>query len=156
MAKATMELVSFVGKLLEDDDVDVLREGVWVLAQTIMGADVSAQIGAGLRERSPDRTAHRNGYSTRTWDTTVGTIELRVPKITPGTYISVLLDPWRRTQSHGFQIVVHFLRIVDKPTKRREACSHATGTRGTTASIHARTGPTRVEGRHHRRSSLSG
>lgn len=72
--------------MLEDDNVDVLREGVRVLAQAIMDAEVSAQIGAGLHERSLERVAHRNGYRTRTWDTRVGTIELRVPKIAPGTY----------------------------------------------------------------------
>ncbi len=59
-----MDLASFLGKLLEDDDVDVLREGVRLLAQAIMDAEVSAQLGAGLRERSPERTAHRNDYRT--------------------------------------------------------------------------------------------
>lgn len=98
MAKARMDLASFVGKLLEDDDVDVLREGVRVLAQAIMDAEVSAQIGAGLHERTPERTAHRNGYRTRTWDTRVGTIELRVPKITPGSYFPGLLEPRRRAE----------------------------------------------------------
>lgn len=98
MAKGRMDLTSFVGKLLQDDDVDVLREEVRVLAQAIMDAEVSAQIGAGLHERTPERTAYRNGYRTRTWDTRVGTIELRVPKITPGTYSPGLLEPRRRAE----------------------------------------------------------
>jgi hypothetical protein len=52
-----------------------------------LGADGcrgSSQIGAELYERSEDRTAHRNRYRTRTWDTRVGTVELRVPKVAPG------------------------------------------------------------------------
>lgn len=58
-----------------------------------MDAEVSAKIVAGLHERSPERTAYRNGYRTRTWDTRVGTIELRVPKITPGTYFPGCSSP---------------------------------------------------------------
>jgi hypothetical protein len=33
MAKARMDLNAFVGKLLEDQDGDVLREGIRVLSQ---------------------------------------------------------------------------------------------------------------------------
>jgi hypothetical protein len=36
MATARMDVSSFVGKLLEEDDVDVLRDGVRVLAQALM------------------------------------------------------------------------------------------------------------------------
>ena len=86
MAKHRMDVTTFVGKLLEESDVDLLREGVRMLAQLLMDAEVSNQIGAGLYERSGDRVAHRNGYRIRTWDTRVGTVELRVPKVAPGTY----------------------------------------------------------------------
>ena len=56
MATPRMDITSFVGKLLEEDDVDVLREGVRVLAQAVMETEVSAQIGAGPYERSTERT----------------------------------------------------------------------------------------------------
>ena len=46
MAKPRMDLTSFVGKLLEQDDVDALREGVQILAQAVMETEVSSQIGA--------------------------------------------------------------------------------------------------------------
>jgi hypothetical protein len=36
MATSSMDITSFVGKLLEQDDVDALREGVRVLAQAVM------------------------------------------------------------------------------------------------------------------------
>ena len=36
MAKPRMDLASFVGKLLEQDDVDSLGEGVRILAQAVM------------------------------------------------------------------------------------------------------------------------
>ena len=52
MATPRMDITSFVGKLLEQDDVDALREGVKVLAQAVMETEVSGQIGAVPYERS--------------------------------------------------------------------------------------------------------
>jgi len=59
MATTSMAITSFVGKLLEQDDVDALREGVRVLAQAVMETEVSGQIGAAPYERSTERTAYR-------------------------------------------------------------------------------------------------
>ena len=59
MATPRMDITSFVGKLLEEDDVDLLREGVRVLAQALMETEVSSQIGAAPYERSSGRTAYR-------------------------------------------------------------------------------------------------
>ena len=98
MAKHRMDVTTFVGKLMEAEDVDLLREGVRVLAQVLMDAEVSSQIGAELYERTEDRTAQRNGYRSRTWDTRVGTVELKVPKIAPGSYFPALLEPRRRAE----------------------------------------------------------
>ena len=56
MAKSRMDVTAFIGKLLKEDDADVLREGVQVLAQALMEAEVSAQIGALPYERSSKRT----------------------------------------------------------------------------------------------------
>src|SRR5438874_3945553 len=98
MAKHRMDVSAFIGKLLEAEDVDVLREGVRVLAQVVMDAEASTQIGAELYERTDARTAHRNGYRTRVWDTRVGTVELRVPKITPGSFFPSLIEPRRRAE----------------------------------------------------------
>jgi putative transposase len=133
MAKPRMDLASFVGKLLEDDDVDVLREGVRVLAQAIMDAEVSAQIGAGLHERSPERIAHRNGYRTRTWDTRVGTIELRVPKITPGTYFPGLLEPRRRAE-RALASVIQEAYVKGISTRKVDDLVRALGMEGVSRS----------------------
>lgn len=133
MAKARMDLASFVGKLLEDDDVDVLREGVRVLAQAIMDAEVSAQIGAGLHERTPERTAHRNGYRTRAWDTRVGTIELRVLKITPGTSFPSLLEPRRRAE-RALASVIQEASVKGISTRKVEDLVRALGMDGVSRS----------------------
>lgn len=92
MAQDRMDPSTFVGKLLSEQDADVLHEGVQVLAQALMEAEVSTQVGAGRYERSEARTAYRNGYRTRAWDTRVGTIELRIPKVSKGSYFPSLLE----------------------------------------------------------------
>jgi putative transposase len=63
-----------------------------------MEAEVAAKIGAGLGERSPERTTHRNGYRPREWDTRVGSIELAIPKLRQGSYFPSFLEPRRRAE----------------------------------------------------------
>jgi putative transposase len=106
MAKARMDLTSFVGKLLEEDDRDILRDGVKTLAQIVMDAEVSEQIRAQLFERADDRVTQRNGYRARTWDTRVGTIELKIPKLRQGSYFPSLLEPRRRAEKALHAVVV--------------------------------------------------
>jgi len=98
MAKPRMDLSAFVGKLLEEQDGDVLREGIRVLSQALMETEVAGLIGAERHERTGERTAYRNGSRTRTWDTRMGTIELAIPKVRPGTYFPSLLQPRRRAE----------------------------------------------------------
>src|SRR5207249_3270007 len=70
--------------------------GVRVLAQALMEAEVSSPIGGERYERTDERTAYRNCYPTGTWDTRVGTLELAIPKVRPGSYLPSLLEPRRR------------------------------------------------------------
>ena len=55
MAKPRMDLSTFVGKLLEEQDGDVLREGVRVLAQVLMDTEVTALVGAARVPYGPTR-----------------------------------------------------------------------------------------------------
>jgi hypothetical protein len=67
-----MDITSFVGKLLEQDDVDALREGVKVLAQAVMETEVSGQIGAAPYERSSERIAFPTGTSASDFEDRAG------------------------------------------------------------------------------------
>ena len=71
---------------------------------------MSAQIGAQHGERNPERVTHRNGYRSRDWDTRVGTMELRIPKIREGSYFPSLLDPRRRSDQALLSVVATSLR----------------------------------------------
>ena len=65
MVKDSMDLLELLRKRGLDGDVDFLREALQVLVEGVMDAEVSARIGAGHGERSPNRLTHRNGYRTR-------------------------------------------------------------------------------------------
>ena len=69
MAKPRMDLPAFVGKLLQEQDGDVLRERVRVLAEALMEAEVTELVGAERYARTGERMAHRNGSRAGTWDT---------------------------------------------------------------------------------------
>jgi putative transposase len=97
MAVTTMELLELLRKA-DGGDVDFLREGVRVLAQALMDAEVSAQIGAEHSQRTPARITHRNGYRARDWDTRVGTIDLQIPRVREGSYLPWFLESRRRAE----------------------------------------------------------
>lgn len=105
MAKPRMDFPTFVGKLLEEQDGDVLREGVRVLAQALMETEVTGLVGAERHERSDERTGYRNGTRVRTWDTRVGTVDLAIPKVRPGSYFPSLLQPRRRAEQALLTVV---------------------------------------------------
>jgi hypothetical protein len=66
--RARMTAAQLADKLMSDEHADVLRESVAWMARELMEADVSAQIGAELGERSLERTTQRNGYRSRDWE----------------------------------------------------------------------------------------
>jgi len=133
MAKPRMDLSAFVGKLLEEQDGDVLREGIRVLSQALMESEVAGLIGAERHERSGDRTAYRNGSRTRTWDTRMGTIELAIPKVRPGTYFPSLLQPRRRAE-HALLAVVQEAYVHGVSTRKVDDLVKALGLDGMSKS----------------------
>jgi putative transposase len=133
MAKASMDLSAFVGKLLEEQDGDVLREGIRVLAQALMETEVAGLIGAERHERSAERSGYRNGYRVRTWDTRVGTIELAIPKVRPGTYFPSLLQPRRRAE-HALLAVIQEAYVHGVSTRKVDELMKALGLEGVSKS----------------------
>lgn len=93
-----MALVELLDKAHLDGDVDFLRDGVRVLSQALMELEVSHQLGAERHERTPQRSGQRNGYRERQWDTRVGTIDLRVPRVRAGGFVPSLLEPRKRAE----------------------------------------------------------
>ena len=65
MAKDRMDVLELLRKEAHDADIDFLREGLRMLVQAVMEAEVTSKTGAGLDERSPERLTHRTGYRDR-------------------------------------------------------------------------------------------
>lgn len=93
MVKDSIDVLGLLRKRGMEGDVDFLREALAVLVQAIMEAEVTERVGAGYGERAPERLAQRNGYRPRPWDTGVGTLGLRIPKLREGSYFPSLLEP---------------------------------------------------------------
>ena len=72
MAKPRMDLTACVGKLLEEQDGDVLREGIRVLSQALMESE-SRRLD---RRRAPRAQRRPHGVSQWEPDTDLGPIEL--------------------------------------------------------------------------------
>lgn len=106
MADDSMSLLETLRKVSADGELDVLREGVRLLAQAIMEAEVTELTGLPKGERDPEhRLTHRNGYRERRWDTRVGTIPLDVPRVRDGGYLPSLLEPRRRAERAPLAVV---------------------------------------------------
>ena len=133
MVKDSMDLLELLRKRGVDGDVDFLREALQVLVEGIMDAEVSARIGAGHGERSPDRLTHRNGYRSRAWDTRVGTMDLRIPKLRDGSYFPSLLEPRRRSE-RALLAVIQQAYIEGVSTRRVDDLVKALGCDGISKS----------------------
>ena len=93
-----MALLELLRKHQGEPEADALREGLRWLAQQLMELEVSELVGAQRYERTETRKTYRNGYRSRPWDTRVGTIELRIPKLRQGSDFPSLLEPRRRAE----------------------------------------------------------
>ena len=134
MADERMAVLETVRKAIADGDVDFLREGVRVLAQAVMEAEVSELTGVAKGERNPaERLTHRNGYRERRWDTRVGTLELAVPRVRDGSYLPSLLDPRRRTE-RALLAVVQEAYVSGVSTRRVDDLVRALGIEGISRS----------------------
>lgn len=105
MTDPSMALMNYLRNLGTDVDADFLRQSIELLSNLLMELEVEQQIGAAKNQRTPTRKAHRNGYRARLWETRVGEIPLRIPKLRSGTYYPSLLEPRRRSEKALLAVV---------------------------------------------------
>jgi transposase-like protein len=105
MTKPRMSLLQLLDKAEGGADREFLRDGLTLLVQELMDAEVTQLVGAGPYERTDTRLTQRNGYREREWDTRVGTMDLQIPKLRQGTYFPGLLEPRRRHERALLSVV---------------------------------------------------
>src|SRR5579862_1094446 len=116
-----------------DRDCDFLRDGVQAMTQALMELEVSQHLGAEKHERTSERTGQRNGYREREWDTRVGTIDLKVPRVRDGSYFPSLLDPRKRAEQ-ALVAVVQEAYVHGVSTRRVDDLLQALGMTGISKS----------------------
>ena len=122
-----MDINEWLRNQMEAADPDLLREMVRSFAEMLMSVDADEVCGAPYGVVSPDRVNRRNGYRTRRWDTRVGSIDLKIPKLREGTYFpDWLLDARTRAERAFVQVVAEaYVRGVS--TRRVEGLVETLG-----------------------------
>jgi putative transposase len=103
----SMTVADVVEGVLAGEGGDFVREAVRLIAQELMEAEISGEIGAARGEVSAERLTHRNGYRPRPWETRVGELELLVPRKRSGAaYFPSFLEPRRRSEQAIVAVVL--------------------------------------------------
>ena len=94
--------------------------------QELIEAEVSARIGAGRYERTPERVTRRNGFREKKLATPSGTLELQIPKLREGSFFPSLLEPRRRVDQALWSVIAQAW-IGGVSTRRVDALVKALG-----------------------------
>jgi putative transposase len=131
--KLRIGLAQLLRKAQVQGDADFLKEGVRALSQAIMEMEVEEHIGAARHERSSGRIGQRNGYRQRLWDTRVGAVELKVPRVRDSSYFPSLLEPRRRAE-RALSAVVQEAYVHGVSTRKVDELVKALGMGGISKS----------------------
>ena len=130
MTDATMALAELAEK---GADSDLLREMLKYMAQQLMELQVQARCGAGYDEKNPTRLNSRNGFRERPWDTRVGRMDLKIPKLRQGSYFPDFLEP-RRTAERALTAVIQEAYVHGISTRSVDGLVKALGLDGISKS----------------------
>jgi putative transposase len=119
-ATPSIDVSGWLEEQLAQASPDLLRSMVATFAEALMSAEADAVCGAGYNERSTERTNSRNGYRQRDFDTRVGTIATRIPKLRSGSYFPDWLLERRRRAESALVTVVATSYLLGVSTRRME------------------------------------
>lgn len=112
-----------------EPDEGFLQDALQQLTQTVVELDAARQIGAGRYERTPERKTYRNGHRDRVWETRVGEIPLRIPKVRDGSHFPRPLEPRRRSEK-ALLTVIQQAYVEGVSTRRVDDLLQALGLTG--------------------------
>lgn len=81
VAKRNVSLSDILRQMGMDEDANSLRDGAQLLTQRPIELEDSEGIGAERYERTSKRSAYWDGYWAGPWETRVGKLDLRLPKV---------------------------------------------------------------------------
>ncbi|KKA04302.1 transposase, partial [Sinorhizobium meliloti] len=125
----TDDMMNLRALVEKSPDADLLREMIGFAAERLMELEVGAATGAGYGEKNPLRTAQRNGYRERDWETRAGTVELRIPKLRKGSYFPGFLEP-RRMAEKALTAVIQEAYVQGISTRSVDDAAKAMGRGG--------------------------
>src|ERR687892_452562 len=125
--------MALIELLQKSGDGDFLRSVAEAVLQILMEADVEGLIGASRHERSAERLNYRNGYRDRTFETRLGALQLRIPKLRQGSYFPPFLEP-RKTSERALVAVIQEAWIGGVSTRRVDDLVQAMGLTGISKS----------------------
>ena len=129
MTELSVALQEHLGKAGVEWNGDFLREGLTLLLQVLMECEVSEQIGAERYERSMERQTYRNGFREGMWETRVGEIAMRIPKLRSGKYYPSFLEPRRRAE-RALLAVIQTAYVEGVSTRKVDQLVQALGLTG--------------------------
>ncbi len=129
----TDDTMPFLDALLKRGGGDFMKDLAEEVLGRLMAYDVEGQIGAGRYERNEERTTQRNGYRHRAFDTRLGTLDLKIPKLRKGSYFPGFLDP-RRTTEQALVAVIQEAWIQGVSTRKVDDLVQAMGMSGISKS----------------------
>ena len=100
---ALLEVLEAMKSAGIDDRIKLAAETIY---QALIDAELTAVIGAGPWERSPERTTQRNGSRPRVWSTPAGDLQLSIPKLRTGSFFPSLLERRRRVDQALFAVIM--------------------------------------------------
>jgi transposase-like protein len=83
-----------------------LREILTVALQELIEAELIAAIGAAPGERTPERTAQRNGHRPKLLSTPAGDVDVGIPRLRTGSFFPELLEPRRRVDRALWAVIM--------------------------------------------------
>ena len=107
MAKDRIDRNELADKLVETASAaeDPVRAMAEMVLDFLMEAEVTQKVGAEPHERSEERTGYRNGHRDRRWDTRLGTLSLRVPKVREGGYVPSFIEHRKRSEQALISVI---------------------------------------------------
>jgi len=107
MAKDRIDRNELADKLVATASAaeDPVRAMAEMVLDFLMEAEVTQKVGAEPHERSEERSGYRNGHRDRRWDTRLGTLSLKVPKVREGGYVPSFIEHRKRSEQALISVI---------------------------------------------------